>query len=155
MAFRIQGLDPAIFEHLVGLPDAELAAQGIKRYVVDAKPGFPDRIEVRDLEVGETALLLGYEHQPADTPYRSRHAIFVGEQSRRLLDSIDSLPDAILSRPISLRAFNAAGEMIDADLAEGTDLHPLIARLFACPDVEYLHAHYAKRGCYAATLIRA
>lgn len=68
MSFRVKGLDPTLFRHLFGLPEAELAAQGVKRYVVDAKPGFPDRVEVRDLEVGETALLLNYTHQAADTP---------------------------------------------------------------------------------------
>lgn len=30
-----------------------------------------------------------------------------------------------------------------------------IARLFAVPEVTYLHAHYATRGCYAARIERA
>lgn len=67
MAFRIHGLDPVQFGHLAALSDEELTSLGARRYVVDAKPGFPDRIEVRDLEIGETAILLNYEHQPADT----------------------------------------------------------------------------------------
>ena len=155
MAFRIQGLDPAEFQHLVGLSDADLAAQGVRRTVVDAKPGFPDRVAVRDLEIGETALLLNYEHQPADTPYRSRHAIFVGEASRQALDLVDAIPEAMRRRPISLRAFSAAGDMLDADLADGAALEPLIARFFADDAVAYLQAHYAKRGCYAARITRA
>jgi hypothetical protein len=154
MSFRVQGLDPRQFTHLAGLSDAGLMRLGAKRYVVDAKPGFPDRIEVRDLEVGETAILLNYEHQPADTPYRARHAIFVREGAERALDLVDSLPEVIRIRPISLRAFNAAGEMLDADLVDGTDLTPLIERFLVNPDVAYLHAHYAKRGCYAARIIR-
>jgi hypothetical protein len=155
MTFRVQGIDPGIFKHLVGLSDEALGEQGIRRYTVDVKPGFPDRVEVRDLEPGETALLLNYEHQPADTPYRSQHAIFVGEQSCQPLDLVDDLPEAILTRPISLRAFDAAGEMVDADLAAGSALRPIIARFFDRPDVAYLHAHYARRGCYAATIVRA
>ncbi|MET3724267.1 DUF1203 domain-containing protein [Sphingomonas trueperi] len=154
MAFRVLGIDPASFEHLVGLSEEALAALGIRRYTVDAKPGFPDRIEVRDLEPGETVLLLNYEHQPADTPYRATHAIFIGEESRTRLDMIDSLPEAIRIRPISLRAFDAAGEMVDADLADGAALEPLILRFLARADVSYLHAHYAKRGCYAARIER-
>ncbi|TCP94508.1 uncharacterized protein DUF1203 [Sphingomonas sp. PP-CE-1A-559] len=71
MSFRVQGLDPDQFRHLFGASDASLAQAGARRYVVDAKPGFPDRIAVRDLEIGETAILINYEHQPADTPYRS------------------------------------------------------------------------------------
>jgi hypothetical protein len=31
----------------------------------------------------------------------------------------------------------------------------LIARLFADPRVAYIHAHNAKRGCYAARIERA
>lgn len=155
MAFRIQGIHPSIFADLIGLTNEELEARGAKRYRVTNKPGFPDRVEVRDLEVGETALLLNFEHQPADTAYRSRHAIFVGEQSHQCLDMVDDLPAAIRSRPISLRAFNSIGEMIDADLADGVDLQPVINRFFERSDVSYLHAHYAKRGCFAAKIVRA
>ncbi len=154
MGFRVQGLDPAQFSHLFGRSDDELASVGARRYVVDSKPGFPDRIEVRDLDVGETAILLNYEHQPADTPYRARHAIFVREGADKALDLVDALPEVIRIRPISLRAFNEAGEMIDADLANGADLVPLIDRFFASPAVAYLHAHYAKRGCFAARIDR-
>lgn len=113
------------------------------------------RIEVRDLEVGETAILLNYEHQPADTPYRSRHAIFVREGAEQALDLVGSLPEAMRIRPISLRAFNSAGEMLDADLADGTNLITMIERFFTNSDVAYLHSHYAKQGCCAARMIRA
>jgi hypothetical protein len=155
MSFRVLGINPDQFSHLYELSDADLAAAGAKRYVVDAKPGFPDRIGVRDMEIGEYAILLNYEHQPADTPYRSRHAIFVREGATVALDVIDAIPEAIRTRPISLRAFNEDGEMLDADLSDGQTLVPMIERFFGDPDVAYLHAHYAKRGCYAARIIRA
>jgi hypothetical protein len=155
MAFRITGLDPARFRHLFGLPDEALAARGVRRYTVDAKPGFPDRVEVRDLEPGETALLLNYTHQPADTPYKSSHAVFVREGAQQAFEAVDQVPQAIRGRQISLRAFNQAGEMVDADLVDGCEIEPLIERLFANPEVSYLHAHYAKRGCYAARIDRA
>ncbi len=122
--------------------------------IVDAKPGFPDRIEVRDLDVGEPAILLNHVHQPADTAYRSSHAIFVREGATAALDLTDALPEAIRIRPISLRAFTAGGEMVHADLADGAALEPLIGRFLADPQVAYLHAHYAKRGCYAALITR-
>lgn len=155
MSFRVRGLDPAPFAHLFGASDAELAAWGATRHVVDAKPGYPDRVEVRDLDIGETALLFNYEHQPAPTAYRSAHAIFVREGAGAALDVIDLVPEAIRIRPISLRAFNATGEMVDADLAQGTELVQLIERLLARPEVAYLHAHYARRGCFAARIDRA
>ena len=155
MSFRVLGLDPREFIHLYGLSNDELAQAGAQRFVVDAKPGFPDRIEVRDLDIGDTAILLNHEHQPADTPYRSRHAIFVREGALRALDLIDELPEVIRIRPISLRAFDPAGYMLHADLEDGGNLEPLIKRFLADPEVAYLHAHYAQRGCYAARIVRA
>lgn len=154
MSFRVTGLDPSPFRHLFGLSDDELAREGVKRYVVDAKPGFPDRVEVRDLEPGETALLLNYTHQPADTPYRASHAIFVREGAEHAADMVDEVPEVIRVRPISLRAFNEAGEMVDADLVDGREIEPLIERFLANSGVAYLQAHYAKRGCYAARIER-
>lgn len=155
MPFRITGLDPAPFRALYGLSDAALAAAGAKRYVVDVTPGFPDRIEVRDLEPGETALLINYVHQPAETPYRASHAIFVREGAEQRYQAVDEVPEVIRIRPISLRAFNTEGEMVDADLVDGRQIETLIERFFANQEVAYLHAHYAKRGCYAALISRA
>ncbi len=152
--YRISGLDPAPFRPLYGLTDGQLAARGALRYVVDKKPGYPDRIEVRDLEPGESALLVNYTHQPADTPYRANHAIFVREGAEIPFEMIDAIPDVLLIRPLSLRAFDASHMMVDADLAEGSQVERVIQRLLAAPRVGYLHAHYAKRGCYAARIDR-
>jgi hypothetical protein len=154
MAFRIRGLSPEPFRHLFGLDDAALAAAGAQRYVVDQAPGFPDRIEVRDLQPGETALLLNYVHQAADTPYRASHAIFVREGATAAYDAVDEIPEVIRIRAISLRAFDAADMMVDADLVNGAEMEAAIGRMFARPEVAYLHAHYAKRGCYAARIDR-
>lgn len=155
MSFRVQGLAPQEFMHLYGLSDDELAQIGAQRFIVNDKPGFPDRVEVRDLDIGDAAILLNYEHQPADTPYRSRHAIFVREGAQQALDVVDEVPEVIRIRPISLRAFDAAGHMLHAELEDGSKLEPLIERFLADPEVAYLHAHYAKRGCYAARIVRA
>ena len=154
MSYRILGLDPGPFRPLYGLPDAELRSRGVTRVVVDASPGYPDRIGLRDLAVGETALLLNYTHQPADNPYRASHAIFVHEGAERRYDAIDTVPAAMQARPLSIRAFDADDRMVDADLVDGPYAAGLIERLFGDPRVAYLHAHYARRGCYAARIER-
>ncbi len=154
MSFRIRGLDPAPFRHLYGLPDEELVPRKIRRYRVTERPGFPDRIEMRDLELGETALLLNYTHQPADTPYRASHAILIREGATAAYDAVDEVPEVIRVRAISVRAFNDRGEMLDADLAPGTEIEPMIRRFLADPATSYLHAHYAQRGCFAALIER-
>jgi hypothetical protein len=155
ISYRITGLSPEPFAELYGLDDAALAARGVKRYIVDETPGFPDRIEMRDLDPGDRALLLNYEHQPADTPYRSSHAIYVREGALERYDRINEIPDVMRARPLSLRAFDGSDMMIDADVVEGQDAESVIQRFFENPDVAYIHVHNAKRGCYSGRVDRA
>ena len=155
MSFRVLGLDSAPFRHLYGAADATLARAGIRRVIADATPGFPDRIELRDAVPGETLLLLNFTHQPANTPYRSSHAVFVREWAEQPYDGVDAIPEVLRIRTISLRAFDADGMMTDAELADGSELTAAIERLLSGSTVRYLHAHFAKRGCYAARIERA
>jgi hypothetical protein len=155
MNFRIRGLPAQEFAHLIGLPDEQLAQHGARRQVVDRKPGFPDRIELRDGNIGETMLLLNYCHQPAATPFRSSHAIFVLEHPAQTYDRVDDIPEVMRSRMLSLRAFASDGMMLDADLVDGRQVEDLIGRLLSNPQVDYVHVHYAKPGCYAARIDRA
>jgi hypothetical protein len=154
MSFRIKGLSPAPFVPLYGLSEAELAARGVIRYPVDKNPGFPDRIEMRDAAPGETVLLLNHICQPADTPYRATHAIFVREGATHAFDEVDVVPEVLRGRLLSLRAYDAKGMMVDADVVDGAEVEDLIKRLLDNAEVGYIHAHNAKRGCYAAHIER-
>jgi hypothetical protein len=154
-SFRISGLDPAPFVHLYGLSDTELATHGVRRYHVAESPGFPDRIEMRDAAVRETMLLVNYLHQPADTPYRASHAIFVREGATQRYASTNEVPDVLGRRLLSLRGFSAEGMLIEADVVEGRAIEPVIERFFANPAIAYIHAHHARQGCYAGRIDRA
>lgn len=155
MSFRIRGLEVAPFAELFTLTDAELAARGVERTIATQKPGYPCRITLEDAEPGERVLLLNHVHQPADTPYRASHAIFVRESATEAFDQPDRVPPVLRPRLLSLRAFDAAHHMVDAGVIEGREVESLIAKLFAREDVAYLHAHYAARGCFAARIDRA
>jgi hypothetical protein len=155
MAFRITGLSPEPFDHLFGLPDDKLAEHGVKRYVADEVPGYPCRIEMRDAEPGETVLLLNHVCQPAETPYRASHAIFIREGATDKYYHVDQVPGVMRVRLLSLRAYDTEGMMLDADVVEGDKIEPLISKMFADLDVSYIHAHNAKRGCYAGRIDRA
>jgi len=155
MHFRITGLSAAPFRHLYGLSDEELALHGVQRAIADKNPGFPDRIEMRDARPGEALLLLNHVCQPANTPYRASHAIFVREGAEQSYDRIDEVPEVMRVRLLSLRAYDAQGMMVDADVVEGKDVEALIARLFQSRNVAYVHAHNAKRGCYSGRIDRA
>src|SRR5688500_3180453 len=109
---------------------------------------------MRITEWGDSIILINFEHQDADTPYRSSHAIYVREGATKAWSG-DHLPEGMRKRLLSLRGFSSDGLMVDADVAEGSEAEPVIERLFADPAVAYIHAHYARPGCYAARIDRA
>ena len=154
-SFRIRGLDPQRFNQLFEKSDDELAAQGARRYVVDASPGFPDRIEMRDLEPGEKAILVNHTHLDADSPYRSSHAVFVREGATHAYDRVDEVPEVLRRRLLSVRAFDKDAMMLDADVLEGDYLRKWITSTLEQPDVDFIDVHYAKPGCFAARVRRA
>lgn len=152
MGFRISGLPAEPFAHLFALSDAELAAHGAVREVAAGR--YPCRISLTDAEPGDTLILVNYLHQPANTPYRSRHAIYVREGETRY-EAFDQVPEQLRRRTLSVRGFDDAGMITEADLVEGTELEQLIERFFGNPRTRYLHVHFAKPGCYAALVERA
>ena len=153
--FRITGLPADRFQHLYGLSDDELAVHHATRTIADAKPGFPDRIELREADIGEAVILVNHAHLPDAGPYRSSHAVYVLERPVRTFDAIDEIPEVLRSRTLSLRAFDRDNMIVDADLVDGRDVATLIERLLARPDVAFIHAHFARRGCFACRIDRA
>jgi len=156
MTYSITGLPVEPFRPFFGLPDEELARHHIVRMIADEPVGYPCRVLLEDARPGDSLLLLNHEYQPAATPYRGRHAIFVNEAATAPRTFVDEIPPVLsVRKAISLRAFDDAGMMLDAEIASGADLEPIIARMFADPATAYLHAHNAGRGCYAARIDRA
>ncbi|MFT5138446.1 MAG: hypothetical protein ACI9H8_000995 [Lysobacterales bacterium] len=119
MHFVVTGLSPKPYRHLYGLPDQELANRGVERVLADSNPGFPDRIEMRDAEIGETLLLLNHQSVEQNTPYRASHAIFILEGAEQDYRGENEIPEVMFSRLLSLRAFDAKGMMLNAGLAKG------------------------------------
>ena len=154
MSFTVSSLPIEPFKPLFALDDDALARRGMLRVVADAPFAFPCRVTLDDAEPGERLILLNHEHQPADSPFRSAHAIYVREAATAPVTTTDALPPALRRRLLSLRGFDAAGMLRDADVVEGAAAEPVIARMLVDPAVAYLHAHYARPGCYAARIDR-
>jgi Protein of unknown function (DUF1203) len=150
VSFQISGLPVAPFQPLFGLSPAELAKHAGIRMTADKFPGFPCRVSLCDAEPGETLLLLNYEHLAVATPYRSRYAIFVRENADEARLAVDEIPDVLRRRLLSLRAFSAQGMLLDADVVDGKAAEPLIERMLNASEVECVHIHNAKPGCFAA-----
>jgi hypothetical protein len=155
MNFQISGLDEGRFQHLFGQSPEFLAERGVERMTVDSQPGYPCRVSLSDVNIGETVLLLNYEHFSAQSPYRSSHAIFVKEGASRASTGRNEIPETLRIRLLSVRAFDARDMMVDADVVGGQDLAPIIETMLSIESVAFLHIHNAKRGCFMARVDRA
>ena len=136
------------------MDDARLHTLGARRVIAD-DPRMPCRVSMEHARLGEELLLLNFEHQPANTPYRATHAIYVRKAATKAYDAVDVVPEVLQSRLLAIRAFDAQHMMIDAEVCEGTKAADPFERFLADPQVSYLHVHNAKRGCYAARIERA
>ncbi len=152
MDFQIKPLQPETFAHLFELSDEELARQQACRHIVTETPGTPCRVSMQDADVGETVILVNYQHQPADSPYQSTHAVFVRENAEPAQLGINDVPDVIRSRLISLRFFDQNHMMIDAEVVEGDAITGELSKAFDRDDIAYAHIHNAKPGCFAASV---
>jgi hypothetical protein len=150
MTYRISGLDPRPFAPLFLLPEEDLAARSIVRMPVTSRLGFPCRISLNDAEPGGMVLLLNHV-SIADGPYAATHAIFVSEGAEQGRFE-DAVPPALQRRMLSLRAFDGENMMVDAALASPGDADGAIRQLFENQVVQYIYAHNATRGCFAATV---
>jgi len=154
MSFRVLGLSPEPFRPLFAMPDDRLHQLGARRVIAD-DPRMPCRVSMEHAELGEELLLLNFEHQPANTPYRATHAIYVRKAADRAFEAVDTVPEVLASRLLAVRAFDAQHMMIDAEVCEGSAAAAIFERFLADLQASYLHVHNAKRGCYAARVERA
>lgn len=155
MNFQFSPLSKDRFEHLFSMPEDLLAREGAIRVTATKKPGFPCRVSLEDAEPGEEVLLVNYEHLNIDTPFRSRYAVYVRLIGKQATPAVNEVPAMLRTRTLSLRAWSCDGMLVGADLVEGTDVERAIATLFALPQTDFIHAHFAKPGCYAARIDRA
>ena len=153
MDFRITGLSPELFQPLFALADTALAGLAVQRTIADDATGFPCRISLAHAAPGEELMLLSFEHQGAHSPYRASGPIFVRKAATQF-DEINLIPEPVRSRLLSVRAYDIEGLIVVADVVDGKEIESLIEKFFAEEEVEYLHIHYARRGCFACRVDR-
>jgi hypothetical protein len=155
MSFQIHALPAEPFAPLFALHDDALRERGIRRVLADGRPVYPCRVSLQDATAGEPLLLLPYEHHGVDTPYRASGPVYVREAAKEARPETDEIPLLLRTRLLSLRAYDARGMMVWADVFDGAQVEAGIAELFAIERVDYIHIHYAKPGCYACRVGRA
>jgi hypothetical protein len=155
MTYKISGLDPSQFAHLIGLGDEELARHNAVRVTADKDRGFPCRVTLDDARAGESLILLHHTSHDVTTPYRSAYAIFIREEAREAAAYQDEIPPVFEGRPLGLRGFGADGNLKNALLALPGEADARIRELLADPAIAYIDAHNAAHGCFAARVERA
>ncbi|MGE5176579.1 MAG: DUF1203 domain-containing protein [Hyphomicrobiales bacterium] len=153
--YRIVGLDPDPFRPLFELDDETLARRGAVRRVVSEANVTPCRVSLEDAEPGEEVLLLRFAHLEAASPYAASGPIFVRRAATRRFVATNAIPDMLRRRLLSVRAYDASHFMLESDVVEGAVLDGAIRRLFENPDVDYLHVHNARPGCFDCRVERA
>jgi hypothetical protein len=152
--FIITPLAAETFRPLMALDDEQLTARGIRRVIADEKPGFPCRVSLEDAEPGERVLLLPFIHHDVDSPYRGTGPIYVREAAVTATPRVNEVPALLRTRLLSVRAYDHRAMMVEADVVEGLALDTVIVRMFANPEVGYLHIHNAKPGCFSCRVDR-
>ena len=116
--------------------------------------GYPCRVSLIDARPGDELVLLPFAHHAVASPFRATGPIYV----RRAVDRavhVDEVPPLLRTRLLSVRAYDAAGDMCTADVVAGAELAGHVARVFADPAVAYLHVHSARPGCFVARIDRS
>ena len=152
MDFRITGLSPEPFQPLFALDDAALTDLAVHRTIADDATGFICRVSLAHATIGEELILLSFEHQGAHSPYRATGPIFVRKAAITQFDEINLIPEPVRSRLLSVRAYDAEDQIVEADVVDGKEIESLIEKFFVQEAVAYLHIHYARRGCYACRI---
>lgn len=153
--FQLIGLPHTPFEPLFLLADRQLAEIGARRVIAGAHSGYPCRISLADAQLGDELLLLPFEHQPANSPYRASGPIYVRRGVQQQTLAPDEITDYVATRLISVRAYDAQHMMVAAEVCEGTDAGDLISQHFDHAGVAYIHLHNARQGCFSCLARRA
>jgi len=154
MNFKLKSLQDTEFSNLFDLVNLELEKIGAVRMTVDEFPGFPCRVSLQDAEIGEEVILLPYQHHKTHSPYQANGPIFVRKIAKTANLEANEIPKMFNHRLLSLRGFDKNGIMKDASVTEGQNLKEQIVQIFENDDINYIHIHNAKPGCYNCVVER-
>jgi hypothetical protein len=68
---------------------------------------------------------------------------------------LNEIPEQLRNRILAVRSFDTNAMMVDNRLVHGNEIEPVLEKMLAPPNVDYLHIHFAAAGCYAAKVQRA
>lgn len=155
MNWKIKSIDLEICKRYFSASAEELAKNNAKIITVKEKLTAPCRLSLKDLEPGDKAILLNYEHYNVNSPYKSIGPVFVGLNSQQVSLKNNSLPEIILpERRFSIRSYDENFMMIFAEIVLGKDVHNYISEHLKNTKIKYMQVHFAAPGCWIFDIVK-
>lgn len=153
-SFQLVGIDHEPFESLFLLSDEALKEHHAERVIATESPGYPCRVSLEDAKVGEELLLLPYLHQPTASAYRASGPIFVRRTAKQRRLEAGEVSSYVTSRLMSVRAYDKLHRMVAANVCEGRLVEKELQRCLRDDQIDYIHLHYARQGCFSCQVVR-
>jgi hypothetical protein len=150
--FRIVPLPTEIAERA-----RRLAASGAPDHaivVADSPRGYPCRHCLRFAQPCERVVLFPYQAIPAGHPYSESGPIFVHAESCERYGATHAFPVGFRKGRV-MRAYNSKLDMIDAEIADGSEPELVIEKLLQNPGTAFVDARSVTRGCFTFRIQRA
>jgi hypothetical protein len=149
--FRIVPLPTEVAERARRAAEAGAADHAV--VIADSPTGYPCRHCLRFAKPGERMILFPYAAIPPDHPYSETGPIFVHAEPCERYSATRDYPDD-LRRGRAFRAYNASYEMIDAEVANGSEPEAIVEKLLQNPDTAFVDARSITRGCFTFRIRR-
>ena len=120
----------------------------------DSPRGYPCRHCLRWAQAGERMILFPYAAVPAGHPYSETGPIFVHAEPCERYSATHEYPDD-LRRGRAFRAYNTSFDMIDAEVANGSETEAIVDKLLRNPKTAFVDARSVTHGCYTFRIQRA
>jgi Protein of unknown function (DUF1203) len=133
---------------------AEAGAADHAVVIADSPTGYPCRHCLRFAKPGERLILFPYESIPDGHPYSETGPILVHTEPCERYSATHEYPDDLRGGR-AFRAYNASYDMIDAEVADGSEPEAIVEKLLQNPETAFVDARSVTRGCYTFRIQRA
>ena len=113
----------------------------------DSPNGFPCRHCLRWAQPDERVILFPYTAIPPGHPYSESGPIFVHADPCERYSATHEYPSGFRSGRV-LRAYNANYDMVDAEIANGSEPEAVVEKLLQNPETAFVHVRSVTHGCY-------
>ena len=120
-----------------------------------AKTKAPCRHCLKISREPEDLILLSYQVLPDDGPYAEIGPIFVHARPCERYGDAETFPPDFVERPLVLRAYDRAGAILDATVAEPGTAPAVASRFLEDERVAQVHVRHVSYTCYDFKIVRA